>query len=57
MIIVHMRKGGQNMTIQELMTIKEAVCPHDEDYSEPCISPEYLERELEELFVMLCEVK
>ena len=41
------------MNRQELEILKEVLCPHDEDYSEPCISPEYLERELEELFMEL----
>ena len=39
------------MDRQELEILKEVLCPHNEDYSEPCISPEYLEKELEELFM------
>ena len=41
------------MNRQELEILKKVLCPHDEDYSEPCISPEYLEKELEELFMEL----
>ena len=39
------------MTREELEVLKEVLCPHDEDYSYPCISPEYLEKELEEIYL------
>ena len=41
------------MNRQELEILKEVLCPHDEDYHVSCISPEYLEKELEELFMEL----
>lgn len=37
------------MTIQDINDIIKAVCPNDEDYEKPCISPKYLRQELEQL--------
>ena len=37
------------MTIQDINDIIKAVCPNDEDYEKPCISPKYLKQELEQL--------
>lgn len=41
------------MTLHDLEILKAVLCPKDDDYVEPCISPEYLEHELEELFVVI----
>jgi hypothetical protein len=43
------------MTLRELNILKDVLCVQDDDYTKPCISPEYLEHELEELFVMIGE--
>lgn len=43
------------MTQRDLQILKEVLCPHDNDYSFPCIAPEYLEEELNELFMELNE--
>lgn len=43
------------MTRFELEVFKKALCPHDDDYSYPCIVPEYLEQELEDIFLSLDE--
>lgn len=37
------------MTIRDINTIIETLCPNDEDYEKPCISPRYLRQELEQL--------
>ena len=37
------------MTIRDINDIIKAVCPNDEDYEKPCISPKYLRQELEQL--------
>jgi hypothetical protein len=37
------------MTIKDINDIINAVCPNDEDYEKPCISPKYLRQELEQL--------
>jgi len=37
------------MTIKDINTIIETLCPNDEDYEKPCISPKYLRQELEQL--------
>lgn len=37
------------MTIRDINNIIAAVCPNDEDYEKPCISPKYLRQELEQL--------
>lgn len=37
------------MTIHDINAIIKAVCPNDEDYEKPCISPKYLRQELEQL--------
>lgn len=37
------------MTIKDINDIIKAVCPNDEDYEKPCISPKYLRQELEQL--------
>ena len=37
------------MTIRDINDIIAAVCPNDEDYEKPCISPKYLRQELEQL--------
>ena len=37
------------MTIHDINDIIKAVCPNDEDYEKPCISPKYLRQELEQL--------
>ena len=39
------------MTRQDVELIKQALCPHDEDYDLPCISPHNLELVLEELLL------
>lgn len=39
------------MTFDDLQMLKEALCPHDEDYDEACISPHNLEICLEQLVV------
>lgn len=39
------------MTRQDVELIKKALCPHDEDYDNPCISPHNLELVLEELLL------
>ncbi len=37
------------MTIEDINDIINAICPNDEDYEKPCISPKYLRQELEQL--------
>lgn len=37
------------MTIKDINTIIETLCPNDEDYEKPIISPKYLRQELEQL--------
>lgn len=37
------------MTKQDIDNIIMALCPNDEDFERPCISPAYLKRELEAL--------
>ena len=37
------------MTVHDINDIIKAVCPNDEDYEKPCISPKYLRQELEQL--------
>lgn len=37
------------MTIKDINTIIEILCPNDEDYEKPIISPKYLRQELEQL--------
>ena len=37
------------MTIKDINDIIKTVCPNDEDYEKPCISPKYLRQELEQL--------
>ena len=37
------------MTREDINDIINAICPNDEDYEKPCISPKYLRRELEQL--------
>jgi hypothetical protein len=37
------------MTVKDINTIIETLCPNDEDYEKPCISPKYLRQELEQL--------
>lgn len=37
------------MTVRDINTIIETLCPNDEDYEKPCISPKYLRQELEQL--------
>lgn len=37
------------MTREDINDIINAICPNDEDYEKPCISPKYLRQELEQL--------
>lgn len=37
------------MTREDIDLIIKTLCPNDEDYEKPCISPAYLRKELEEL--------
>ena len=37
------------MTREDINEIIALVCPNDEDYEKPCISPKYLRQELEQL--------
>lgn len=37
------------MTREDIDNIINAVCPNDEDFEKPCISPKYLRQELEQL--------
>ena len=37
------------MTKQDIDNIIRILCPYDEDYQKPCISPAYLKEELEAL--------
>ena len=37
------------MTVRDINTIIETLCPNDEDYEKPIISPKYLRQELEQL--------
>lgn len=37
------------MTVKDINEIIKIVCPNDEDYEKPCISPKYLRQELEQL--------
>lgn len=37
------------MTVKDINDIIKAVCPNDEDFEKPCISPKYLRQELEQL--------
>ena len=37
------------MTREDINDIISAICPNDEDYEKPCISPKYLRQELEQL--------
>lgn len=37
------------MTKEDINDIINAICPNDEDYEKPCISPKYLRQELEQL--------
>lgn len=39
------------MTREDINDIINAICPNDEDYEKPCISPKYLRQELEQLAV------
>ena len=41
-------RGGE-MTREDINDIINAICPNDEDYEKPCISPKYLRQELEQL--------
>lgn len=38
------------MSLSELKILKQVLCPKDEDYEKPCISPQFLEQELDMLF-------
>lgn len=37
------------MTVKDINEIIKIVCPNDEDYEKPIISPKYLRQELEQL--------
>ena len=37
------------MTKQDIDTIIKILCPNDEDFEKPCISPAFLKKELEAL--------
>ena len=37
------------MTREDINDIINVICPNDEDYEKPCISPKYLRQELEQL--------
>lgn len=37
------------MTKKDIDTIIKVICPNDEDFNTPCISPAYLKKELEVL--------
>lgn len=37
------------MTIEDINNIISIICPNDEDFEKPCISPAYLKKELEAL--------
>jgi hypothetical protein len=39
------------MTKEDIDILKQVLCPHDEDYDEPCISPHNLEIVLEQLLL------
>ena len=39
------------MTFTDVQILKQALCPHDEDYDLPCISPHNLELVIEQLFL------
>lgn len=39
------------MTRKDVETLKEVLCPHDEDYDTPCISPHNLEIVLEQVLL------
>ena len=41
----------KQMTKEDIDILKQALCPHDEDYDEPCISPHNLEIVLEQLLL------
>ena len=39
------------MTRHDVNVLKEALCPHDDDYELPCISPHNLEIVLEQILL------